>query len=133
MISGNLLDSSVLIALSLSSHPSHDLASDWFARTTGEIITCPITEGALIRILLSQRYASYDIAMQMLERLHDHPRHRFIADDITFLRVPPNGIVGHRQVTDAYLAHLARHHGLRLATLDRAQAALNPDITDLIQ
>jgi len=133
MISASLLDSSVLIALSLSSHPSHELVSDWFARTSGEIITCPITEGALIRILLSQRNASYDLAMQMLTRLHEHPRFRFIADDISYLMVPPNGIVGHRQVTDAYLAQLARHHGLKLVTLDRAQADLNPDVADLIQ
>lgn len=35
------------------------------------------------------------------------------------------GVIGHRQVTDAYLVALARHHGGRLATLDRGLAALH--------
>ena len=28
------------------------------------------------------------------------------------------GVVGHRQVTDAYLLAVAHHHGAKLATLD---------------
>ncbi len=34
------------------------------------------------------------------------------------------GVIGHRQVTDAYLVALARHHGGRVATLDKGLAAL---------
>lgn len=42
------------------------------------------------------------------------------------------GVVGHRQVTDAYLAALVRHRGAQLATFDRALAALHPDVTALL-
>lgn len=40
------------------------------------------------------------------------------------------GIVGHRQVTDAYLAQLARAHGSRLATFDQALAKLHHDVAE---
>jgi predicted nucleic acid-binding protein len=39
--------------------------------------------------------------------------------------MPITGIIGHRQVTDAYLALLARKHGGSLATMDRALAAVH--------
>jgi uncharacterized protein len=46
--------------------------------------------------------------------------------------IPVAGIVGHRQVTDAYLAHLARSHSARLVTFDQALAKLHRDVADLI-
>ena len=45
---------------------------------------------------------------------------------------PFRGIIGHRQVTDAYLAQLARARGSRLATFDQAMAKLHDDVADLI-
>jgi predicted nucleic acid-binding protein len=42
------------------------------------------------------------------------------------------GVVGHRQVTDAHLAGLARRRGSRLVTLDQGLAALHPDATVLL-
>jgi predicted nucleic acid-binding protein len=42
------------------------------------------------------------------------------------------GIIGHRQVTDAYLAQLARVRGSRLATFDQAMAKLHDDVVDLV-
>jgi len=41
--------------------------------------------------------------------------------------MPATGIVGHRQVTDAYLTLLARVHGGVLATMDKALAATHPE------
>ena len=41
-------------------------------------------------------------------------------------------IANHRQVTDAYLAALARARGARLATLDRGLAAAHPDVAVLV-
>lgn len=38
----------------------------------------------------------------------------------------------HRQVTDAYLAALARTHGGRLLTFDRGLAAAHADVAELI-
>jgi predicted nucleic acid-binding protein len=41
-------------------------------------------------------------------------------------------VIGHRQVTDAYLAHLARSRTGRLATFDRGLAEMRDDVTDLV-
>jgi uncharacterized protein len=46
--------------------------------------------------------------------------------------LPMQGIVGHRQVTDAYLAQLARSRGARIATFDDAMAKLHQDVADLV-
>jgi len=61
-----------------------------------------------------------------------NPRHEFWADDIAYTDVPTQGIVGHRQVTDAYLAQLARARGSRLATFDQALAQLHHDVAELV-
>jgi predicted nucleic acid-binding protein len=42
------------------------------------------------------------------------------------------GVIGHRQVTDAYLAHLARTRNGRLATFDQGLAKTHPDVVDLV-
>jgi uncharacterized protein len=42
------------------------------------------------------------------------------------------GVVGHRQVTDAYLAQLARSRDGQLATLDSGLAHLHNDVAVLI-
>jgi predicted nucleic acid-binding protein len=60
------------------------------------------------------------------------PQHEFWGDDIGYDRVVLRGVVGHRQVTDAYLAGLARHRGGRLATFDQGLAALHPDVALLV-
>lgn len=41
-------------------------------------------------------------------------------------------MIGHRQVTDAYLAQLARENSGRLATFDKALAQLHDDVTELL-
>lgn len=46
--------------------------------------------------------------------------HEFWPDGLGFDDIHLRGVVGHKQVTDAYLAGLARSKGGRLATLDRA-------------
>jgi len=60
------------------------------------------------------------------------PRHEFWPDDAASDAVSFNGVIGHRQVTDAYLAHLARVRGGRLATFDQGLAKLHTDIADLV-
>ena len=53
-------------------------------------------------------------------------------EDLPYTEVPVQGIIGHRQVTDAYLAQLARARGARLATFDQAMAKLHADVADLV-
>lgn len=58
--------------------------------------------------------------------------HRFWPDDVSFEQVRLRGVVGHRQVTDAYLAGLARQRGGQLATFDRGLAAMHLDVARLL-
>jgi predicted nucleic acid-binding protein len=67
-------------------------------------------------------------AVQVLNALTGHPRHRFWPDSLDYGDILLRGVLGHRQVTDAYLAALARHHRAKLATLDRGLAALHTDV-----
>jgi uncharacterized protein len=60
------------------------------------------------------------------------PRHEFWPDDAAFDSVSLTGVIGHRQVPDAYLAHLARARGGRLATFDQGLAKLHADVADLV-
>ena len=60
----------------------------------------------------------------------DHPSHRFWEDDIPFVQsVEPfeDKLVGHRQVSDAYLLGLAIHKRGKLATLNGAILSLLPE------
>ena len=59
-------------------------------------------------------------------------RHEFWPDGVSFTDVEVGGVVGHRQVTDAYLAQLARSRKGQLATLDSGLAHLHSDIAVLI-
>jgi uncharacterized protein len=128
-----LLDANVLVALADAAHVHHTPAVRWFASTTVPFATCPITQGALLRVLLRLgAVPSADAAVQVLAGFTAHPRHRFWKDEIDYTKLSWNGVMGHRQITDAYLAALARHHGGRLATLDRPLAALHADVAELI-
>ena len=73
-----------------------------------------------------------ELARSVLQGVSASPRHEFWPDNASYHDIPVAGIIGHRQVTDAYLAHLARSHSARLATFDQALAKLHADVADLI-
>ena len=128
-----LLDASVLIALYDGSHVQHVAVNDWFVDRLGEFATCPLVEGALTRwIVRIESRGGAVIAARELRKLAADPRHGFWPDDVAHADVDWKGVLGHGQVTDAYLAALARKHGGRLATLDRGLAALHDDVAELI-
>lgn len=128
-----LLDGNVLIALADEAHLHHTAARTWFAAHARLFATCPITQGTLLRILLNANGKhSVGGVVATLRGFIEHPRHRFWPDAIDYLQVDWKGVLGHRQVTDAYLASLARRNGGRLATFDQGLAALHPDVTELI-
>ena len=52
--------------------------------------------------------------------------------NVAYASVPIQGIIGHRQVTEAYLAQLARARASRLAAFDQAMAKLRSDVVDLV-
>ena len=126
-----LLDANVLIALLVDDHVHHQAAENWFVAMAGNFATCPITQGSLMRLLIREGQPAA-AARAILNGTAADPRHEFWADDIPYTDVPTQGIIGHRQVTDAYLAQLARARGSRLATFDQALAKLHHDVTELV-
>jgi toxin-antitoxin system PIN domain toxin len=120
----SLVDSNVLIALAVSDHVHHEVAHAWFAESDAGLVTCPITEGALIRFLIRSGNIAAE-AMDVLQQIHAQPWHQFVPDSIAFDLAMLHGVIGHRQVTDAYLVALAAATGTQLVTLDRGLAALH--------
>ena len=128
-----LLDGNMLVALADAAHVHHAAASAWFGAGTSPFATCPITQGTLLRMLLQfKAVADMATAVEFLRRFTLHPRHVFWADDLSYVDIAWHGVLGQRQVTDAYLAALARARGGRLATLDRGLAALHADVAELM-
>ncbi|HEX7370345.1 MAG TPA: TA system VapC family ribonuclease toxin [Rhodanobacteraceae bacterium] len=129
----HLLDANVLIALGDRKHVHHAACGRWFRDShLTAFATCPITQGALIRILLRAGRHPLGQILDILNGFVSHPAHRFWPDDIGYADVCWDGVLGHTQVTDAYLAALARKHHGRLATLDAGLAALHHDVAELI-
>jgi len=126
-----LLDANLLVALIVADHVHHALAEEWFARDDAPFATCPATQRALLQFLVREGATAAE-GVNVLNTVAANERHQFWADDIDLRHVTYSGVVGHRQITDAYLAALARAHEARLVTLDRGLAALHPDVTDLI-
>lgn len=124
----HLLDGNVLIALVSPSHVHHAAAEQWFAASELPFATCPITQGTLLRILMNVGQLESMAARDVLDRLVAHPRHHFWPDAIGYPGISWRGVMGHRQVTDAYLAALARHFDGKLATFDRGLGALHDDV-----
>ncbi len=126
-----LLDANVLIALVVADHVHHESAEAWLAEVRDRFATCPITEGSLVRLLVRESQPA-ETAASIISALAADRRHEFWPDDASYKDVSMKGVIGHRQVTDAYLAHLARHHGGRLATFDQGLAALHSDVVNLV-
>jgi len=131
-----LLDANALIALAWPSHSDHENIQRWFARSARQgWATCPFTECAFVRIVSNPVFSAHALslpaAMRLLNLNLQHPGHRFWGADITFAEAVQSfqdGLVGHQQVTDAYLLGLALHKKGKLATLDQSIAAwLPPD------
>ena len=128
-----LLDANVLIALTVTDHVHHDQAEKWLTDQPipAQLATTPITQGALLRHLI-RHSVSADTALELMARTTDDARHVFWPDDLPFDSSTLRGVVGYRQVTDSYLAALARHRGGRIATFDAGFAATHADIVELI-
>lgn len=128
-----LLDGNVLVALAIDTHEFHQRVQRWFDSQSETFATCAITEGTLLRVhmtLAEDRSAA--AAWSVLEAIHAMPDHVFWDDGFSYQEVSAGGVVGSKQVTDAWLAELARRHNAQLATLDVPLAALHADVAMLI-
>ena len=131
-MSGYLLDTNLLIALLWPAHERHDLAVKWFSRHRGKgWATCPLTEAGFVRIVSNPAFSRDAVqpreALQVLRANTAAKDHQFwpdalpVAEAVAFAGAR---LVGHQQVTDAYLLGLALRRDGRLATLDRSFGAL---------
>jgi hypothetical protein len=64
-------------------------------------------------------------ALVKLREFTDADGHVFVGDDSPFTDLEMRSMQGHRQWTDGYLLHIARKHGIRLASLESRMATLD--------
>lgn len=121
----SLLDVNVLIALCDGRHEHHELAARWFVAHAAEgWASCPITQNGAVRIMSAPAYPGARPVVQVLAQLQamcSHVYHRFWPDAVSLVEpgtLNPAHVLGHRQLTDAYLLALAVQHQGRLVTLD---------------
>lgn len=122
-----LLDANLLIALTHAAHVHHAVAHTWFAqRPTRAWATCALTQLAFVRLTSNPHVVGERIspeqAMQALATMTGQPQHTYwdeSPEPLAMRTLNSAALVGHRQVTDAYLLGLTAHKGQCLATLDR--------------
>jgi len=131
-VRAHLLDLNLLVALAWPNHVHHRLAHEWFSESkVAGWATCPLTQCGFVR--LSSNPAIVDDAVsprdaiELLRRITALEHHQFWPDAVGVCGSECDAfrrLVGHRQVTDAYLVCLAAHNGGKLATLDGRIASL---------
>lgn len=126
-----LWDANVLIARTFQAHEHHAAVVAWDAAHVERFATTPITQGSLIRFLVRTGSDRSRVA-QILDRFTRRVRHELWSDDLEYDDAMLSRVRGHADVTDAYLAALARHHHGKLATLDRRLGDLHPDVAEVI-
>ena len=127
-----LLDVNVLIALLWPPHEAHARAQRWFAQNARHgWATCAMTQAGFIRIvsnpIFSRRAVSPRDALEVLSGSLQHPAHHFWTEDIGVTEALAHfgrRLLGHQQITDAYLFGLAIQKKGRLATLDASLSSL---------
>ena len=125
-----LPDANLLVAFTWANH-QHKTAAEKFFKKYPRVATGPLTELALVRVWM-QKGASGADADKALADFVSKYRSRLIPDDLSATAI--TGLnQGHRETTDSYLAMLARHHGIKLATLEEALAKRFPAISEWVR
>ena len=122
-----LFDVNVLIALLDADHIHHRRASAWLAEhIAAGWASCAITQNGCVRIMSQPGYPNPLPTAQVAHRLAEavSTRHHLFVPSSASLLDPEifdtGQLLGHRQVTDAWLLGLAVMHGLRLVSFDGA-------------
>jgi uncharacterized protein len=122
----HLLDANALIALGWPTHEHHPRMMKWFSQhgRAGWASTA-FTQSAFVRIVTQPAFSGRAIAVgdvaELLLRNTAHPKHRLLALDFGFADVwaaCTGGILGHRQITDAWLLTAAIRNRMKLLTFD---------------
>ena len=130
-----LLDGSLLVALTIDSHEHHRRAIRWFAKlkSIDKFALCSVTEGTLLRMHMAfAADPSSAAAWETLAAIKRHPKCTFFEIGFSYLEVDQSGLIGRKQITDAWLAELARRSECTLATLDVGLSTLHSDVTTLV-
>jgi len=121
----HLLDVNLLLAAIWANHPHHAKAFTWLSGKN--VILCPLSELGFLRISTNKKAinAPMEKARELLNQFVTDRKAVRIADDLPALDSHP---AKSEEVTDHYLADLAKRHGARLATLDQNLAHSSADV-----
>ena len=127
-----LLDVNTLVALCWSSHAHHAAALNWFKEHAKQgWATCAFTQAAFVRVILQPAFSGEPLqanqVIELLARTTAHAQHRYFEIDFDMRRVQQactGGLLGHRQITDAWLLATVIRHEATLVTFDRSIASL---------
>jgi len=139
----HLLDANALIALGWPAHEHHERMLAWFGQHARRgWATTAFTQAAFVRIISQPAFAGHSIGVaetsELLLRNLAHRKHVFVALDFGIEEVLgrcTGGVVGHRQITDAYLLTAAARQQMKLLTFDsgvRQLLATEPERQRLI-
>jgi len=113
----HLLDVNFLLACAWQSHADHAKARAWLEKQKS-FTTCALSQLGFLRVSMSPGYrAGFADALAALQDITTRKGARFLVDDLPAAALP--AVTSHADTTDAYLAMLAKAHGLKLCTLDR--------------
>ena len=131
-MSAALLDVNVLVASVDEEHVAYRRVHAWLREAAGKTwATCALTQSGFVRIVSNPAFHRHAVrvteALDMLRGITGRPGHRFWTMDVPFtdgLQPFQERLVGHQQITDAYLLGLAIKNRGHLVTLDRGIEAL---------
>ena len=121
-----LLDVNVWVALLDDAHIHNTEALKLFRQPKLAIASCALTENGVLRVLNLPGYANrappgFDAVREKLALACGDVDHAFWSCDVSLRDASIlnwSRIMGHNQITDAYLLALAVHHDGALATFD---------------
>ena len=127
-----LLDANVLIALCWSNHVHHSAAHSWFKGHAAQgWASCAFTQSAFVRVILQPAFSGSAMqageVVKLLALNTAHAKHHYLNVDFDMRAVQSactGGLLGHRQITDAWLLTTAIRHQTKLVTFDAGIGAL---------
>jgi predicted nucleic acid-binding protein len=129
-----LLDVNVIIASVFADHVMHRSARR-FVESLDRLYTTPTVQGGFLRFATrpmknergeqQQPRLAMEEALNKLREFTEVAGNGFLNDDAPFTDLGMRSVQGHRQWTDAYLLHIARKHGIALASLESRMRTLD--------